>query len=184
MHFNKANKSAFLYSGAFAITCCGLAYSLVPLYKLICQSTAISGSPQTSPLPKKESITPVTGVAPITIKFIANRGKNMPWKFEPLQKTIQVLPGQTALAFYSAESFSDQEITGIATYNVIPARAALYFNKVQCFCFEEQRLFPGEQVDMPIFFYVDPEFAHDPALSESKEIVLSYTFFNSKVKVP
>jgi cytochrome c oxidase assembly protein subunit 11 len=104
----------------------------------------------------------------------------MPWKFSPLQTAVNVKPGQTALAFYTASNFTDKDITGLATYNIIPARAALYFNKIQCFCFEEQRLGAGEQIEMPVFFFLDPDIETDPNLKNTKEIVLSYTFFKSK----
>lgn len=180
MYFRSANRVALLYSSAFAITCGGLAYSLVPLYKIICQNTGITGTPQTSGLLDQDRLKPLTGVDPINIRFVANTGKDMPWKFIPLQSTVQVVPGQTALAFYSATNPTGHDITGLATYNIVPAKAARYFNKVQCFCFEEQRLGAGEQVDMPVFFFLDPDYATDPNLKSTKEIVLSYTFFQTK----
>lgn len=180
MYFRRANRDALLYSSAFAITCSGLAYCLVPLYKIICQNTAITGTPQTSGILEQEKIKPLKGSDPIKVRFVANTGKEMPWKFNPLQSSVTVVPGQTALAFYSANNTSDREITGLATYNIVPAKAALYFNKVQCFCFEEQRLAAGEQVDMPVFFFIDPDYAADPTLKGIKEIVLSYTFFKTK----
>lgn len=93
-----------------------------------------------------------------------------------------MVPGETALAFYSATNLTDHPITGIATYNVIPFSAGQYFHKVQCFCFEEQRLNPNEQVDMPVFFYIDPEFDDDPAVYKVNEITLSYTFFESTLE--
>ncbi|CAE7942858.1 Cox11, partial [Symbiodinium sp. KB8] len=90
-----------------------------------------------------------------------------------------VVPGQTALAFYRAYNPSDKPITGVATYNVTPMRAGLHFNKIQCFCFEEQRLRPREEIDMPIFFYIDPDFVSDPAMKNIRNVTLSYTFFNT-----
>ena len=97
-----------------------------------------------------------------------------------MQKEVYLVPGETALAFYTATNPSDKPVIGISTYNVIPYDAGQYFNKIQCFCFEEQRLNPHEQVDMPVFFYIDPEFANDPAMWKVDEITLSYTFFESK----
>ncbi len=91
----------------------------------------------------------------------------------------QVVPGETALAFYTAYNPTDKPITGVSTYNITPMRAGLYFNKIQCFCFEEQRLRPHEEVDMPVFFYVDPAFLDDPAMDTVKSITLSYTFFRT-----
>ena len=100
--------------------------------------------------------------------------------FRPQQSVISVAPGETALAFYTARNPTDKPIDGISTYNVIPFEAGVYFNKIQCFCFEEQRLNPHEQVDMPVFFYIDPEFDEDPATMSYDKITLSYTFFESK----
>lgn len=91
----------------------------------------------------------------------------------------QVLPGETALAFYDAENRTDEEIIGISSYNVTPAKAGIYFNKIQCFCFEEQRLKPKEHVEMPVFFFLDPEFANDPKMVDVDEITLSYTFYKA-----
>lgn len=93
---------------------------------------------------------------------------------------FQVKPGETALAFYTARNPTDTPVTGISTYNVIPFEAGQYFNKIQCFCFEEQQLNPHEQVDMPVFFYIDPEFIEDPKMEFVNELTLSYTFFEAK----
>lgn len=92
----------------------------------------------------------------------------------------QVSPGETALAFYTARNPTNQPVIGISTYNVIPFEAGQYFNKIQCFCFEEQQLNPNEEVDMPVFFYIDPEFCDDPKMEFVDEITLSYTFFEAK----
>jgi len=89
-----------------------------------------------------------------------------------------VLPGETALAFYTATNKSDEDIIGVATYSVSPGQVAPYFSKIQCFCFEEQRLNRGETVDMPVFFYIDPEFVRDPNMKGIETITLSYTFFS------
>ncbi|NXT82692.1 COX11 protein, partial [Zapornia atra] len=91
-----------------------------------------------------------------------------------------VVPGETALAFYKAKNPTDKPIIGISTYNVIPFEAGQYFNKIQCFCFEEQWLNPQEEVDMPVFFYIDPEFVEDPKMAKVDLITLSYTFFEAK----
>ena len=101
---------------------------------------------------------------------------------------MKVNPGETALAFYRAENKTERAVDGISTYNVIPFEAGAYFNKIQCFCFEEQRLNPGEVVELPVFFYIDPEFTEDPKMEGVNEITLSYTFFESKempnLKIP
>ena len=98
----------------------------------------------------------------IRVKFNSDLSANMRWDFRPQQREVYVVPGETALAFFTATNPTDEPIIGVSTYNVIPFEAAQYFNKIQCFCFEEQRLNPHEQVDMPVFFYIDPEFAEDP----------------------
>lgn len=102
----------------------------------------------------------------------------MPWKFIPQQREVRVLPGETALAFYTATNKSEEDIIGVATYSVTPAQVAPYFSKIQCFCFEEQRLNAGETVDMPVFFFIDPDFCNDPTMNRIDTITLSYTFFS------
>ncbi|KAI8426621.1 hypothetical protein MSG28_005401 [Choristoneura fumiferana] len=123
---------------------------------------------------------------PIRVKFNADVASSMQWNFKPQQPDITVLPGETALAFYTARNPTNKPVTGISTYNVIPFEAGQYFNKIQCFCFEEQQLNPHEQVDMPVFFYIDPEYTDDPQMEYVDEIVLSYTFFEAKegMKLP
>ena len=116
----------------------------------------------------------------VVVTFNADTSDGLPWRFVPSQHKVVVHPGETTLAFYTATNLSDQPVTGVSTYNVAPARAGLYFNKIQCFCFEEQRLLPGETLDMPVFFYIDPEFATDPKLATCSQLTLSYTFFKVK----
>ena len=115
----------------------------------------------------------------VTVSFNADVAEGMPWRFVPTQKSVRVRPGETTLAFFTARNKSTRDVTGVATYNVQPNKAGSHFNKVQCFCFEEQRLRAGEEVDMPVFFYLDPEFASDPAMADVNDIILSYTFFRS-----
>ncbi|PJF17532.1 COX11-like protein [Paramicrosporidium saccamoebae] len=147
---------------------------------MFCQETGFAGTPKKSEQLDGEILKPVPGAKPVRITFVSETSKSLPWKFVPEQKSIAVVPGQTALAFYSAENNGDRDIVGMATYSVVPAKAAQYFNKIQCFCFEEQRLGPGEQVDMPVFFYLDPEYAYDPMMDNVRDIVLGYSFFEAK----
>jgi len=123
---------------------------------------------------------PVQGAHPITVRFSASTSDTLQWKFKPQQREVQVVPGETALAFYTAHNKTDEPIVGVATYNITPLKAGLYFNKIQCFCFDQQRLRPKEEVDMPVFFYIDPEFVNDPQMANVHDIVLSYTFFKAK----
>lgn len=108
----------------------------------------------------------------------------MPWTFKPEQQEVSVVPGETALAFYKAYNPTRRPITGVSTYNVTPMKAGLYFNKIQCFCFEEQRLKPREEVDMPVFFYIDPAILDDPQMRHVTDITLSYTFFKTVPSPP
>ncbi|KAK4533684.1 hypothetical protein CCYA_CCYA18G4566 [Cyanidiococcus yangmingshanensis] len=117
---------------------------------------------------------------PINIRFNADVNAAMPITFVPRQSTVQVLPGEAALAFYTAQSQAKEDVVGIATYNVVPAKAGIYFNKIQCFCFEEQRFKAGEKIDMPVLFFIDREFYDDPRMVDVDTIILSYTFFRAQ----
>lgn len=130
-------------------------------------------------LARLASLRPVSNGRLITVRFDSTVGDVLPWSFRPTQLDVKVVPGETALSFFTATNHSNKPITGVATYNVHPPRAGLYFNKIQCFCFEEQRLLPGETVDMPVFFFIDPEYIQDPQLSRVNHITLSYTFFQT-----
>lgn len=157
----------------------GVAYAGVPLYRLFCAATGFGGVPITGHESKLDSLTPVKDRI-LRIKFNADTASSMQWSFRPQQPEVTVVPGETALAFYKAKNPTDKPILGISTYNVIPYEAGPYFNKIQCFCFEEQRLNPHEEVDMPVFFYIDPDIMDDPRLEKIDQITLSYTFFESK----
>ncbi|CAN6465733.1 unnamed protein product [Victoria cruziana] len=157
----------------FSVSCCE--------GRKFCQATGYGGTVQ-----RKETVEEKIarhaqeGTAPsrvLTVQFNADVADGMPWKFVPTQREVRVKPGESALAFYTAENLSSAPITGVSTYNVTPMKAAIYFNKIQCFCFEEQRLLPGEQIDMPVFFYIDPEFEEDPKMDGVNNLILSYTFF-------
>jgi len=128
---------------------------------------------------KLASLRPVKDGRLITVRFDSTVGDVLPWSFVPAQLDVKVVPGETALSFFTATNKSDKAITGVATYNVHPPKVGLYFNKIQCFCFEEQRLLPGETVDMPVFFFIDPEIMDDPQLKHVNNVTLSYTFFQT-----
>lgn len=149
----------------------------------ICQTTGWGGQPIKSPVhgtsddPAK-SLKPVVGAKRIRVTFNGSVSDVLPWSFTPQQREVRVLPGETALAFYTATNNSSEDIIGVATYSVTPGQVAQYFSKIQCFCFEEQRLNAGETVDMPVFFYIDPEFVNDPTMKGIEQVTLSYTFFS------
>jgi len=130
---------------------------------------------------KLASLKPVTNSRLITIRFDTTVGDVLPWTFVPTQLDVKVVPGETALSFFTVTNHSDKPITGVATYNVYPPKAGLYFQKIQCFCFEEQRLLPGETVDMPVFFFIDPDFVQDTQLQHVNNLTLSYTFFQTGI---
>jgi len=124
------------------------------------------------------TLRPVENADLLTVRFDTTVGSDaLPWSFVPVQLDVKVVPGETALSFFRVTNHSKKPITGVATYNVHPPKVGLYFTKIQCFCFEEQRLLPGETVDMPVFFFIDPEFCNDPQVSYVRSITLSYTFF-------
>ncbi|CAN0881710.1 Cytochrome c oxidase assembly protein COX11, mitochondrial [Linum grandiflorum] len=168
-----------MYLTGLVVVMVGCTYAAVPLYRTFCQATGYGGTVQ-----RREVLfffRHLRGCSfvcrEIVVQFNADVADGMPWKFIPTQREVRVKPGESALAFYTAENRSSTPITGVSTYNVTPMKAGVYFNKIQCFCFEEQRLLPGEQVDMPVFFYIDPEFETDPRMDGINNIILSYTFF-------
>ncbi|XP_022315108.2 cytochrome c oxidase assembly protein ctaG-like [Crassostrea virginica] len=178
-------KDRLWYSLAVAIFMTGATILSVPLYRVFCQKSGRGGKAVVGDNEKVESMKPQDRL--ITVKFNADRSAQMQWDFKPQQREIQVRVGETALAFYNAKNPTDKPIIGISTYTIVPWQAGYYFNKIQCFCFEEQRLNPGEEVEMPVFFYLDPDLLDDPRMDNVDDIVLSYTFFSSKdqeVKYP
>lgn len=128
---------------------------------------------------KLATLRPVKNADMMTVRFDTTVSDILPWSFVPVQLDVKVVPGETALSFFRVTNHSDKAITGVATYNVHPPKVGLYFQKIQCFCFEEQRLLPGESVDMPVFFFIDPEILDDPQVSYIRSITLSYTFFQT-----
>ncbi|XP_053392785.1 cytochrome c oxidase assembly protein COX11, mitochondrial-like [Mercenaria mercenaria] len=173
---------AVLYLLSLLMLCTGLAYSGVPLFKIFCRQFGFGGNPELSKGHDRSKVGTMETVEDreIIVTFNADRHAAMKWNFQPQQTKIKVKPGETALAFYGAENPTDKPIIGIATYTVTPYIAAPYFNKIQCFCFEEQILNPHEKVDMPVFFYIDPDYDEDPELEFENNITLSYTFFEAK----
>ncbi|XP_077595082.1 cytochrome c oxidase assembly protein COX11, mitochondrial [Stigmatopora nigra] len=180
------NKTVLTYMAAAGIAMVGLSYASVPLYRLYCQATGLGGTAVAGhDVDLVEKMEPVKERV-IKVTFNADTHASMQWNFRPQQTEIFVVPGETALAFYRAKNPTAKPIIGISTYNVVPFEAGQYFNKIQCFCFEEQRLNPHEEVDMPVFFYIDPEFDADPRMARVDTITLSYTFFEAKegLKLP
>ena len=151
-----------------------LSYSSVPLYKLFCQVTGYGGTTQVV-----QNVSDKVVDRSITVRFDANVNPALDWRFEPTQKSIKLSLGENALAFYRAENTGSGPLVGTATFNVTPDKAGIYFNKVECFCFQEQLLAPNQVIDMPVSFFIDPDMMNDPNLDDVTTITLSYTFFRS-----
>lgn len=156
----------------------GLAYASVPLYRLFCQVTGYGGTPQ---VVENEAEHILKG-SKIKVRFNGDVNSSLDWKFKPIQKQVEVALGEHTLIAYRAQNLGDQPVIGTATFNVTPLKVAPYFSKIECFCFTEQKLAPGETVDMPVSFYVDPELLNDSNAQEVKTITLSYTFYKAADK--
>lgn len=181
---SQGTKSTLYYIAAVGVLALGLSYAAVPLYRIFCQAYSYGGTTQQGHDAEKVESMQKREDRILRIRFNADTAASMTWNFKPQQSEIKVAPGETALAFYTARNPTDRPVIGVSTYNVIPFDAGLYFNKIQCFCFEEQLLNPHEEVHMPVFFYIDPEFADDPKMEGVDTLTLSYTFFEAREGVP
>ncbi|KAJ9120770.1 hypothetical protein QFC22_002702 [Naganishia vaughanmartiniae] len=179
----KSRNAAYYVAGALILTL-GVTYAAVPAYRAFCSATGFSGVPITDParfLPERLYPSKESALANrITVHFEATASDELKWKFTPQQKYVKVLPGETALAFYTAENWGTEDVIGIATYNTTPSRMAPYFAKVECFCFEQQKIRAGETVDLPVFFFIDRDIIDDSSLVGVDDVVLSYTFFKAR----
>lgn len=165
------NKRVALICVAAFFGMVGAAYAAVPLYKLFCQVTGFDGTV------RKAEVAPSKILArKVTVRFDANI-RELPWKFEALQPKQDIRIGDTGLAFFKVSNPTDKPITGRALYNVVPEQAGPYFQKLECFCFTSQTIQPGQTVEFPVVYFVDPQYADDPETKGKSEITLSYTFF-------
>jgi cytochrome c oxidase assembly protein subunit 11 len=153
----------------------GLSFASVPLYQLFCRSTGFGGTTQ-----RAEAAPPGADSRWIRVRFNADVAPELPWNFAPEQTVLRIHPGEQTLAVFRATNRSTRAITGRATYNVTPDAAGLYFDKIQCFCFTEQTLQPGETAELPVSFFVDPAMSADRDARDIDTITLSYTFFPTK----
>jgi cytochrome c oxidase assembly protein subunit 11 len=167
-------KTGFLAAG-LAVSMVGVGFAAVPLYRLFCQVTGFGGT--TMRVDAAQAATVAVSNKTIVVRFDANQRGGLPWEFKPERPTDTVSIGAKDMSIYLAKNLSNEPVTGTATFNVTPALAGQYFNKIQCFCFTEQTLKPGEQVRMPVLFYVDPKIMTDPETKDIEEITLSYTFY-------
>ncbi|CAO3421569.1 cytochrome c oxidase assembly protein [Azospirillum argentinense] len=170
-------KNRLFMAGLFGLVfgMVGLAYASVPLYALFCQVTGFGGTTQRADAAPARQVDRV-----IKVRFNADVNQSLPWRFKPEQKELTVKLGEMGLAAYQAANRVDRPTVGTALYNVTPDKVGKYFNKIECFCFTEQVLEPGQSVDMPVAFFVDPALADDPAMEDVTTITLSYTFFRAK----
>jgi cytochrome c oxidase assembly protein subunit 11 len=157
---------------AVVIGMAGLSYAAVPLYDLFCRATGYGGTPQ-----RADAAPGIVNERTITVRFDTNIDHALPWSFQPEQRAVSVNIGENRLVFFRAVNNSDRPIVGHATFNVVPERAGQYFSKIQCFCFTEQRLEPGQSVDMPVSFFIEPGILADRSADQIHEITLSYTFY-------
>ncbi len=164
-------KVALLLSG-LVVGMVGMAYAAVPLYDLFCRVTGYGGTTNTADAAPAAAIDRT-----MTIRFDSNINRGLEWEFKPVELSQEIKVGESGLAFYQARNLSDETLVGTATYNVTPQSAGYYFNKIECFCFTEQVLRPGEVIDMPVTYFVDPEIEDDKNLDHVTTITLSYTFY-------
>jgi len=154
----------------------GMAWAAVPLYDWFCRVTGFGGTTQVNAAGADRVLDRT-----VTVRFDASLERGMPWTFEPAQTSMEVRVGETALAFYEAHNPTDRTVAGSATYNVAPFSMGGYFSKIDCFCFTQQVLEPGERARMPVTFYVDPEMVEDAETKGVTHITLSYTFFETEL---
>ncbi len=168
------NLRVVLPLAAAAFLMLGAAYASVPLYRWFCQVTGFAGTTQ------RAAEAPAAPVArTIAVRFDANVARDLPWRFQPVEREVRLPIGEQRTAFYRARNLSDRPLTGQATFNVTPGAAGVYFSKIDCFCFTRQRLGPGESADMGVTFFVDPAILDDPETAGLAAITLSYTFFRA-----
>ena len=157
----------------------GLSFAAVPLYRAFCAATGFDGTTRRS-----ASAAVTVSEQMVNVRFDASVSPELPWRFFPMQKQVRVRLGEPKLVYFRAENLSNETIKGQATFNVLPLNAGQFFNKIQCFCFQEQTLKPGQGVDMAVQFYVDPALAENPDVKDAAAITLSYTFFRAAADQP
>jgi cytochrome c oxidase assembly protein subunit 11 len=171
----RRNRRVGLIAFGIALAMLGLGYASVPLYRLFCQATGWGGTPQRVSEAQAAEIKQVAGKT-MVIRFDGNVASGMPWDFGPDQVTASIPIGERQMATFHARNKSARTITGTAVFNVSRDVAGKYFTKIQCFCFTEQVLAPGEEARLPVIYYVDPKILDDPDAADVQEITLSYTF--------
>lgn len=169
-----SNKKTLWILSGVAIAMLGLGFASDPLYDTFCKITGYGGTPRIA----EDNLSEVLDRT-VTVKFDSNVAAGLPWDFTADTKSLEVNLGASALAFYSIKNNSNMPITGVANFNVMPIKAAPFFIKTDCFCFEEQTLQPGQEMPLPVLFFVDPQMDEGKRFDDVKEITLSYTFFET-----
>ncbi len=164
-----------LMAGGLAVAMCGLGFAAVPLYEMFCRVTGFGGT--TMRISEAQAAQIQTSTRTISVRFDSNVRNGLPWTFHPERPTETLSIGARDMMIFVAKNESSEAVTGTATFNVTPSQAGPYFSKIQCFCFTEQRLEPGQEVRMPVVYLVDPKILDDPEARDIQEITLSYTFF-------
>ena len=177
MRFSGNRRTLVILAGVVGLMV-GMAYASVPLYKLFCQVTGYGGTTQVT----NGAATHIVAGHPVTVRFDANVNRALDWKFVPVDPPVTVNPGEEVVINYRATNIGSATSIGTSTFNVTPAKAGAYFMKIDCFCFQEQTLQPGESVNMPVRFFIDPEIVADKNVVDVKDITLSYTFFPALVE--
>lgn len=173
---SRNRRVALIFVGV-ALAMLGLGYASVPLYRMFCQATGFNGTTQRATLAEAQAVKAIA--RPIRVRFDANTAPGLPWTFRPEAVTQDGRLGERKMAFFIARNNADRPITGRAVFNVTPEQTGSYFHKIQCFCFNYQTLAPGQEVRMPVIYYVDPALARDPNARDTEEITLSYTFMEA-----
>lgn len=171
----RRNRRGAIMALCFALGMLGMGYAAVPLYRIFCEATGFGGT--TMKVSEETASAIAVTDKQIVVRFDSNVSSALPWRFKPENKTEKITIGARDMAAFVAENLSSKPVTGTATFNVTPVQAGRYFAKVQCFCFTEQTLQPGEKVRMPVIYYVDPAILTDPDTKDIEEITLSYTFY-------
>lgn len=173
-----SSRNIALLCSAVVLGMIGLSYASVPLYRIFCQMTGFGGTTQRAQAAPEQVLT-----RQIIVRFDASVAKGLNWQFAPEQGPQTLKIGEVGLAFFRAKNLTDVPLSGTASFNVTPAKAGAYFSKIECFCFTEQQLAAGQEIDMPVQYFIDPSIEDDENMHDVKTITLSYTFHHTHPKV-
>ncbi|WP_420143790.1 cytochrome c oxidase assembly protein [Sphingobium sp.] len=171
---DRRNRRTLVAAATVGLAMLGLGFASVPLYRIFCEQTGFGGTTKRADADVR--VQAATGHT-MSIRFDSNVQPGMPWQFYPEHRTDTVTVGVKDMAIFIAKNMSDRPVTGTASFNVTPTQAGAYFTKIQCFCFTQQTLQPGQEVRMPVLYYVDPKILQDPDNKDTQQITLSYTFY-------